>query len=384
VGLIILSGVWFFRASRSVEPDLTRGSSTVNAQALMRETGAADIDSGRRNAIVVASERAAPAVVTIASKHTEVVRRYPMGSMFPREWLEQFFGVPETYLKEYSNLGSGVIIHEDGYILTNEHVVHNADVIEVRLADGTAYQGKIVGSAMDYDLTLVKVDGGKLPAATLGNSDDLLVGEWAIAIGSPFGQFLYDAKPTVTVGVVSALHREVKSDAYDRIYKDMIQTDAAINPGNSGGPLVDSRGNVVGINTSILTAGGGSIGMGFAIPINRGKWVLEEIQKYGRVREVWVGVTVMDITPQAAAAFGLSQRNGLLVREIQLDSPADKSGLKVGDLITAVNGAAVGTSYDANRVIFGAKIGDKIEFDIVRGGDTKKLTVVLAEKPNEI
>jgi serine protease Do len=305
--------------------------------------------------------------------------------MFPREWLEQFFGVPETYLKEYSNLGSGVIIHQDGYILTNEHVVHNADMIEVRLADGTTYEGRIVGSAMDYDLALVKVEGDNLPVATLGDSDDLLVGEWAIAIGSPFGQFLYDAKPTVTVGVISALHREVKSDAYDRIYKDMIQTDAAINPGNSGGPLVDSRGDVIGINTSIFTAGGrGNIGMGFAIPINRGKWVLEEIQKYGRVREVWVGVTVMDITPQAAAAFGLSHRNGLLVREIQLDSPADKSGLKVGDLITAVNGAQVRTSYDANRMIFGAKIGDKISFDVVRGSETKRLTVVLEEKSSEI
>jgi serine protease Do len=385
LGLIILSGVLFFRSTRGSERAAAREFPYEAAQAGLRESSATAIDTDRRNAIVVASEKAAPAVVSIASKHTEVVRRYPIGSMFPREWLEQFFGVPETYLKEYSNLGSGVIIHQDGYILTNEHVVHNADMIEVRLADGTTYEGRIVGSAMDYDLALVKVEGDNLPVATLGDSDDLLVGEWAIAIGSPFGQFLYDAKPTVTVGVISALHREVKSDAYDRIYKDMIQTDAAINPGNSGGPLVDSRGDVIGINTSIFTAGGrGNIGMGFAIPINRGKWVLEEIQKYGRVREVWVGVTVMDITPQAAAAFGLSHRNGLLVREIQLDSPADKSGLKVGDLITAVNGAQVRTSYDANRMIFGAKIGDKINFDVVRGSETKRLTVVLEEKSSEI
>jgi serine protease Do/serine protease DegQ len=163
----------------------------------------------------------------------------------------------------------------------------------------------------------------------------------------------------------------------------MIQTDAAINPGNSGGPLVDSRGRVVGINTSILSASGGNIGIGFAIPINRGKWVLEEIQKYGRVREVWVGVTVMDISPQAAAALRLTQTEGLLVHEIQLGSPADKSGLKPGDVIVAVNGAKVRTTQDANRKIFGSKIGEKIAFEVIREGRTKTLTIVLEEKPNE-
>jgi S1-C subfamily serine protease len=163
----------------------------------------------------------------------------------------------------------------------------------------------------------------------------------------------------------------------------MIQTDAAINPGNSGGPLVDSRGSVIGINTSIFTAGGGSLGMGFAIPINRGKLVLEEIQKYGRVREKWLGFTVTDITPQAAAALGLSQKEGLLVREIQLDSPADKAGLKPGDLITAVNGTKVGTAQEANRLIFGAKIGERITFELIRGGAEKRITLVLEEKPNE-
>lgn len=385
LGLIIVSGVLFFRSTRGTEAPGNVSQQAAALPAGEEPAGSTAIDVTRRNAIVIATEKAAPAVVTIASRHTEVVQRYPFGSSFTREWLEQFFGGPSTYLRQYPSLGSGVIIHEDGYILTNEHVVHNADEIEVTLSDGTTYKGRVVGAAFDYDLALVKVDGGKFATVALGDSDDLMVGEWAIAIGSPFGQLLNDAQPTVTVGVISALHRDVKGGGRDdeRIYKDMIQTDAAINPGNSGGPLVDSRGRVIGINTSIFTAGGGNLGMGFAIPINRGKWVLEEIQKYGRVREVWVGVTVMDITPQAAAALGLSQQQGLFVREIQLGSPTDKAGLKPGDVIVKVNGTKVRSAAEANRIIFGAKIGDRISFEVIRGGSEKHFTVALEEKPNE-
>jgi serine protease Do len=388
MGLVLVSGVLFFKSTRgteSVAASSYGGDGSESTTGAEPAPGAVTIEDSRRNAIVMATERAAPAVVSIASKHTELVRRHPFGPTFPRDWLEQFFGMPDTYMREYSNLGSGVIIHEDGYVLTNYHVVQGADKIQVTFSDGTTYEGGIVGSAPDYDLALVKVQGGKFLAAELGDSDELLVGEWAIAIGSPFGQLLNDTQPTVTVGVISALHRDVKDGGQDgRIYKDMIQTDAAINPGNSGGPLVDSRGRVVGINTSIFTArGGGNIGIGFAIPINRGKWVLEEIQTYGRVREVWVGVTVMDVTPQAAATLSLPQAEGLLIREIQLGSPADKSGLKPGDLIVAVNGARVRTTHDANRRIFGSRIGEKIIFDIIREGDEKTITITLEERPNE-
>jgi serine protease Do len=384
LGLIVISGVLFFKSTRGTQPhDASPTRFTAGESQSPASTDA--IESTRRNAIVVATERAAPTVVSIASKHTEVVRRHPLAPMFPRDWLEQFFRMPDSYMREYSSLGSGVIIHEDGYILTNYHVVRSAERIQVTLSDGTTYEGSVVGAARDYDLALLKVDGGKFPAAELGDSEDLMVGEWAIAIGSPFGQLLNDTQPTVTVGVISALHRDVKSGGGEsRIYKDMIQTDAAINPGNSGGPLVDSRGRVVGINTSIIGGrDGGNIGIGFAIPINRGKWVLEEIQTYGRVREVWVGVTVMDITPQAAATLKLAQNEGLLVHEIQLGSPADKSGLKPGDVIVAVNGAQVKTTQDANRRIFGSKIGEKVTFDIIREGKTKNVSILLEEKPNE-
>jgi serine protease Do len=384
LGLLIISGVLFFKSTRGTEV-VDTSSPRVSATDTEPASGRDAIEGTRRNAIVIATEKTAPAVVSIATKHTQVVRRYPFGQMFPREWLEQFFGMPETYMQEWSTLGSGVIIHEDGYILTNHHVVEGAEQIQVTLSNGTTYEGRIVGAAPDYDLALVKVDGNKLPAATLGDSDDLMVGEWAIAIGSPFGQLLNDTQPTVTVGVISALHRDFKGSGEEgRIYKDMIQTDAAINPGNSGGPLVDSGGRVIGINTSIFSPrDGGNIGIGFAIPIDRGKWVLEEIQKYGRVREVWVGVTVMDINAQAAAALRIPQTEGLLIREIQLGSPADKAGLKPGDLIVAVNGAKVRTAHDANRTIFGSKIGEKITFDIIRNGKTKTVTIVLEEKPNE-
>jgi serine protease Do len=384
LGLIILSGILFYRSSRGKEAVSADTAKTVEVST-DQSANAGSIDENRRNAIVLATEKASPAVVTIASKYKQVVHRYPFNSPLPREWLEQFFGMPETYLREYSNLGSGVIIDDDGYILTNDHVVHGAEMIEVTFKDGKVYEGRLVGSAPDYDLALVKVDGGKFPSATLGDSDDLMVGEWAIAIGSPFGQLLNDTQPTVTVGVISAVHRDVKGEAEGRIYKDMIQTDAAINPGNSGGPLVDSRGNVIGINTSIISPnGGGSIGMGFAIPINRGKWVLDEIQKYGRVRKVWVGVTVEPITPQSAASMGLSQDRGLLVQQLELGSPAHKAGMKPGDIIVGVNGSKISTIFEANRLIFGSKIGEKIEFEVVRGQEKKQITVVLAEKPNEI
>jgi serine protease Do len=397
LGLIILSGMFFFKKSNSTQMagDDTAGTTvTAGTAGTAGVSGNANavssIDESRRNAIVVATERTAPAVVSIASKYTRQVQTYPFHSSIAREWLKQFFRVPDTQTREFSSLGSGVIIHEDGYILTNEHVVHNADLIEVTLSDGTIAEGHIVGDAPDYDLALIKIEGDNLPYAPLGDSDDILVGEWAIAIGQPFGQLLFDTQPTVTVGVISALHRDVKSGANqrgadERIFKDMIQTDAAINPGNSGGPLVDSRGHVIGINTFIFSTGsGGNLGMGFAIPINRGKWVLEEIQRYGRVREVWVGITVREVTPQFAAALELGSARGLLVREIQLESPADKAGVKPGDLITSVNGQPIATLQEANRMIFGLKVGDTLEFEIDRRGERESVTLELEERPNEI
>lgn len=383
VGLIVLSGVLFFRTSHS---DVVRTVpvTTAPAHADAVPASTAPIGESRRNAIVAATERVAPAVVNITARRVQVYRN---NVPFSRRWME-YFGIPETVTKEIQSLGSGVLVHSDGYILTNEHVILNADQIEVTLGDGLTVPARIVDTAHDFDIAILKIEkinGKEFRYATLGNSDQLVVGEWAIAIGQPFGQLLYDTQPTVTVGVISALHRDVKeSESSDQIFKDMIQTDAAINPGNSGGPLVNAEGEVIGINTFIFSsAGGGSIGLGFAIPANRGKWVLDEIRNHGRVRDAWLGIRVSTITPEYASGLDLSQTRGLLIRQIDHGSPAEKAGLRPGDIITAVDGVPVKNSRDANRIIFGSRIGDTLKFDIARKDKTRLIEVTLEERPNE-
>ena len=375
LGLLVISGVLFFNSPRGeVDP--------APAQAAMPR-GAESIDASRINAIVTATQLVAPAVVSITSKS---VRVYRTRSPLPREWLE-IFGIPDTYTREIASLGSGLVVSGDGYILTNEHVVRSADQVEVSFATGeTAVPATLVGIAHDFDLAVLKVDIDTPEHAQLGDSDDLVVGEWAIAIGQPFGQLLYDTQPTVTVGVISAVHRDVKEDPNsDQYYNDMIQTDAAINPGNSGGPLVNSRGEVIGINTFIFAnRGGGNLGMGFAIPSNRCKWVLAEIQEHGRIRNTWLGIRVSTITPELAAGLNLQIKQGLLIREIDHDSPADKANLELGDLILSVNGQKVSTTRQANRIIYGARIGDTLSFEVMRDNKPRTIDVVLEEKPDEI
>jgi len=344
------------------------------------------VEVSRRNAIVAATEKVAPAVVSITATRTEIVSESPFFSPFMQDWFERYFGI---YKRKYSSLGSGVIIDPRGYVLTNEHVVHEAETIKVTLSDGTTMDGRILGGAPDYDLALVEIEGNDLPYAELGDSDDLMVGEWVIAIGSPLGYLLNDTQPTVTVGVISAYHRDVKSDPRtNTIYKDMIQTDAAINPGNSGGPLVNTLGQVIGINTFILTTsqGGGNIGMGFAIPINRGKWVLDELLTFGRVRQVWTGLSATEMTPRYALSLGMNphKARGLLIYRVAEGSPADQAGLKPGDIILAVNGQEVRSVRQANRIIFGSRVGDKLELTILRKGKRKKVELVLEEEPSGI
>jgi serine protease Do len=376
LGLLIVSGVLFFNSPRG-------GAASTPTKPPVIDDSQESIESSRLNAIVRATRAVAPAVVNITSKRTEVYRtRSPF---FPREWLE-LWGIPDTYKKEISSLGSGIVVDPNGYILTNEHVVRNADRIEVTFQTGETVFARLVDTSHDYDLAVIRVEMEGLPHATLGNSDDLVVGEWAIAIGQPFGQLLYDNQPTVTVGVISALHRDVReNENSDQFYKDMIQTDAAINPGNSGGPLINSKGEVIGINTFIFAdRGGGSLGMGFAVPSNRGKWVLAEIREHGRIRDAWLGLRVSTITPELAAGLNLDQKQGLLVREIDDESPADNADIKPGDLIIAVDGQKVFTSRQANRIIYGSRIGETLTFQILRDGKRRDIDVVLAERLNEI
>ena len=343
------------------------------------------IDRSRRTAIVEAAERVGPSVVTLSVVQTRVVQTSPVP--FGNDFFEPFFRdmIPQyRYREQIPSMGSGFIISKQGYVLTNEHVVHGADKISVILSDGRSFAGKIVGAHPQYDLAIVKIDGKDLPVAPLGTSNDLMVGEWAIAIGNPFGFLLNDTQPTVTAGVISATQRDIKSQSQSGgIYKNMIQTDAAINPGNSGGPLVNSRGDVIGVNTFIFTKSGGSEGIGFAIPIDAAKRVVDELIHYGKVRNVWIGVRTWELTPYVAERLGTNDRNGLYVAVIERGSPADKAGVKVGDIIRKVNGTPVGDGSQAYRAIFGASVGDTVTLTVER--DAKLLTVklLLEEAPEE-
>ena len=343
------------------------------------------IDRSRRTAIVEAAERVGPSVVTLSVVQTRVVQTSP--APFGNDFFEPFFRdmIPQyRYREQIPSMGSGFIISKDGYVLTNEHVVHGADKITVILSDGRSFSGKIVGAHPQYDLAIVKIDGKNLPVAPLGSSNDLMVGEWAIAIGNPFGFLLNDTQPTVTAGVISATQRDIKSQSQSGgIYKNMIQTDAAINPGNSGGPLANSRGEVIGVNTFIFTKSGGSEGIGFAIPIDAAKRVVDELIHYGRVRNVWIGVRTWELTPYVVERLGTTDRNGLYVAVIERGSPADKAGAKVGDIIRKVNGIPVSDGNQAYRAIFGASVGDTITLTVERDAKMLTLKLLLEEAPEE-
>ena len=342
---------------------------------------AGDLPASRRNAIVTAAQRVSPAVVSVSVVATRVVRADPFQGMFRDEFFERFFP-PMEYQERIPGLGSGVIVETSGTVLTNEHVVRNAEEIKVTLADGRQLPAKVLGESDVYDLAVLKVEGRSLPSAPLGDSDRLVVGEWAIAIGSPFGYLLNDTQPTVTAGVVSATRRDIKSEVSQMgMYKNMIQTDAAINPGNSGGPLVNADGEVIGINTFIFTQGGGSIGLGFAIPINLAKRVLQEIRQYGRVRTAYPGMTLQPVTPYIAQRLGFRDTEGMVVSRVDPDGPAARAGVRVGDRIRKVNDREVHSVDDAQRSIYGATVGEKLRLVIDRGGERIDVTLTLAEAP---
>ncbi len=343
-----------------------------------------EIDASRKTAIVDAAERVGPAVVSISVIQTRVVRaspRTPFGSPFFDQFFRDFYGDRE-YVEKIPALGSGVIISPDGHVVTNEHVVRDAAEIKVTLTDGRQFDAEVIAGDSEYDLALLAIDGENLPYARLGDSDSLLIGEWAVAIGNPFGYLLQDSHPTVTAGVISALHRNVTTnEGVLGVYKDMIQTDAAINPGNSGGALVNSLGEVVGVNTFIITQSGGSMGLGFAIPVNRVRYIVEEVATYGRIRQIWIGLKVQEVTPMIARSLGLTSARGLIISEADPESPAYKAGLRRGDIIIGVNREEA-TNYDtARRAIFGARVGDVLEFDVLREGKEATMRVKVEERP---
>ncbi len=339
------------------------------------------IPDSRRTAIVTAAERVSPAVVSVSVVTTKIVRTDPFGGALRDEFFDRFFPRSE-YRQRVPGLGSGVIVDRSGIVLTNSHVVRGADEIRVNLPDGRHYEAKLLGDSEVYDLAVIKIEGDSLPVAPMGDSDGLLVGEWAIAIGNPFGFLLDGSEPTVTAGVISATKRDIKGEATESgVYKNMIQTDAAINPGNSGGALVNGEGELIGINTFILTQGGGSIGLGFAIPINMAKKILAEIRTYGRVRSAWPGMQVQQVSEMMARRLGWTDSGGLVVSRVDARGPAAKAGVQVGDRIRAVNGRPTQDVDDAQSGIYGAQVGDVLALDVERDGKKLKFRIVLEEAP---
>jgi S1-C subfamily serine protease len=270
-------------------------------------------------------------------------------------------------------MGSGVIINSKGYMVTNHHVIAGSDRIDVTLVDGRKLSGRLVGADASSDIAIVKVDEEGLPAAELGESDRLRVGQFVIAIGNPFGLV---GGPSVTTGVVSALNRNIQVE--NQVYESLIQTDAAINPGNSGGPLVDSGGRVIGISTAMVPF---AQGIGFAIPINSVKKIVEELISYGRVIRPWLGVIGMSVTDEIASYYELPVKTGIIVARVIYGSPAHGVGISEGDIIVKIDGASIKTIQDLQKSIQKKKVGDKAELELIRGHQRGVMEVTLAEVP---
>lgn len=372
----------FLKKSVVVErPTHSNEAKRVYTTAAVRE----DITSSRQNAIVKAAQKVGPTVVSLSVVQVRVVRESPFFSPFGDEFFDEFWREyfrPREYKEKIYSIGSGVIISPDGYILTNEHVVRGADELKVTLTAGEEYQGKVIGQDVASDLSVVKIDAKNLPYASLGNSEDLISGEWVIAVGNPFGYLLDDPNPTVTVGVVSAVNRDIKRERGQvQIYRKMIQTDAAINPGNSGGPLVNAEGEVIGINTFIFTTSRGSEGIGFAIPINRAKAILSDLIKPGEVIRTWIGLKVQDLTPLLAQSLELENREGVIVSDVEEESPAEKAGLKRKDVIIKANGQKIKNSSDWEDLVYLAREGEQIEISFLRNGKEMNTKLVPESLP---
>ncbi len=325
----------------------------------------------RETPVVRAVRKASPAVVNIS---TEIVTRgSPFAGLNPffEEFFRDFFGaLPETARKTRS-LGSGVIIAADGTILTNEHVIANASRITVTRANGETYEARLVGADGQTDVAVLRVEAeGDLPFLAMGTSEDLMIGETVIAIGNPFG-----LSHTVTTGVVSAVNRTIRGDN-DRVYTDFIQTDASINPGNSGGPLLNILGELIGVNTAIYQK---AQGIGFAIPIDKARRIVENLLEYGTVHRAWLGVHVQDLTPDLARYFGVSQ--GVVITRVFEGSPAAEAGLTRGDVIVGVDGRSVEDRETFFQRLAGYTAGSRIRLDIVRRGEDRQVVVEAREIP---
>ena len=338
---------------------------------LRSENAQAAIETSRRTAITRAVKTASPAVVSI-NVIEQVQYQDPF---FSDPWFEYFFG-RRRLEQEVENLGSGFVVSSDGYIVTNDHVAGNASRITVAFPDGKALEGELVGSDPVSDIALIKVEPPEpLPYLAFELDEEAFPGEWVIALGNPFGLF-EAAQPTVTVGVVSASDRNLESTRDGRVYRDMIQTDAAINRGNSGGPLVNALGKVIGVNTAIYSRTGGSIGIGFAVPARKAQRILDELREHGRVdRAFYTGLYVSEISPGVAQALGMASEEGVLVRDVDLDSPAAEAGFEPYDVIVSMEGDSIDGHEDLSGKMQDYRPGDEVRFGVLRNGSLREVTM---------
>jgi serine protease Do len=372
--LLLLTGAL---ACERPEPAIRRSSAGAQAAVAERQVRAAPaerqartdaVDASRRTALVNAAERASAAVVSISTRARQELRaRSP--------W--DFFFVPERS-RLVEGYGTGFVARANGIIITNQHVVGNAERVVVTLADGTDLPAKVLGEDALTDIAVLQVQRQGLPTVSTGRSTDLMIGEWVVALGNPYAYLLGNAEPTVTVGVVSATNRNIlPTGDQTGLYFDMIQTDAAINPGNSGGPLTNALGEVVGVNSSIFSSTGGSVGLGFAIPIERALRVAEEIIQHGSVRRAWVGLGVEG----ASAMRDWKRAGGVTVASVAPDGPAAKAGLKRGDVLTEANGRPLRNYLDWEAVKLDLHVGDAVELSVRSGRRTGQRRVVTGDLP---
>lgn len=347
------------------------------------QTNQNDLTFSRQNAITKAIANGRDAVVGINVVELQEFTYSPFGyDPFLNDLFRMF---NQKMVKQVQSLGSGFVISPDGYVITNDHVAGNAKKIIVTLTDGRKFDARIIGTDPVSDITLIKIDAQKLPYLKFGSSKDLIVGEWAIAMGNPFGLFDINSKPTVTVGVVSNLGINMINEGrpLSRVYKDMIQTDAAISSGNSGGPLLNSYGDVIGMNTVIYSTsqssqGAGSIGIGFAIPIDRIKQVVDELIENGKIdRAAFSGMDVDNLDENYKKNYRIDTDFGAIVTRIYRRSPAERSGIEPADVIVAVNGKTIYHTNDLLVEIMDGRVGQKFNLDIIRGGEKISKTITL-------
>jgi serine protease Do/serine protease DegQ len=315
-------------------------------------------------------DKVTPAVVNISTRGSVRVQENPL---LQDPFFRRFFDIPDQpQRRETQSLGSGVVVDaQQGLIITNNHVIQQAEEISVTLRDGRTLSAKVVGTDPEADVAVIKVPAERLTAIPMSDSEQLRVGDFVVAIGNPFG-----LGQTVTSGIVSALGR---TGLGIEGYEDFIQTDASINPGNSGGALVNLRGELVGMNTAIIAPGGGNVGIGFAIPANMVRDIMEQLVKFGEVRRGRLGVSIQDLTPELASAFGLEDRSGAVISQVVPGSPADKSGIKVGDVVMSVNGRGVRNSGELRNRIGMLRIGERVQLRLLRDGKMKEVTATVAE-----